>query len=65
MELQVGDKVKYTFPLNNSKTVNATIEFKGQTIIHLKSDDGIKIKVQWINFDLIEPNNEISTIFKN
>lgn len=65
MNLNVGDKVKYTFPMNVEKTINAIVHFKGETVIHLKSEEGILVKVQWKNFDFIQPANDIGVIYKN
>lgn len=60
--MNIGDKVRYTFPMSDKKSVDAIIEFLGETVIHLKSSEGYKIKVNWINFDNIQRTEIAETV---
>jgi len=54
MEFQEGDKVTYQFPLNPRKILIGTIEFLGESIIHLRAEEGYKVVVKWKDFDNIQ-----------
>lgn len=58
MEIRIGDKFKYTFPnpvSMNKRSVIGTIESILESSIILITDDKVRLKVNFKNFDNLEP----------
>ncbi|OGU34907.1 MAG: hypothetical protein A2068_02035 [Ignavibacteria bacterium GWB2_35_6b] len=57
MDLKVGDKIKYNFP-NPHNSLNKSffgiIEIIGDTHVYLRNEDGVRLKVSFKHFDLME-----------
>ena len=56
MRISRGDRVLYKFPdpKSNMKDIAGVIEFIGRETIIVKGDNGVKIKISFINFDRIQ-----------
>lgn len=71
MELNVGDKVVYNFPtpLDSQKSkFTGTVEIITDSYIYLRNEEGIRLRVSFKNFDLleiIETNHELVQASEN
>lgn len=57
MDLKVGDKIKYNFPNPHnslSKSFFGVIELISDTFVYIRSDEGVRLKVSFKHFDLME-----------
>lgn len=64
MELTVGIKVKYNYPLPDSKgnqSFLGTIEYIGESYLDIRSDKNTLLKVSYKNYDNIKLIEEISS----
>ncbi|RJP57471.1 MAG: hypothetical protein C4543_09765 [Ignavibacteriales bacterium] len=56
MEINIGDKIQYTFPnpdKASNKFVLGTVEFINEFFIVIITDEKVKIKINFKNFDKI------------
>jgi len=61
MELKIGDKVRYNFPFpKNSETISfvGAVEIIADTHIYLRNEEGVRLKISFKHFDLIEMFDE-------
>lgn len=57
MKLRIGDKIKYTFPQavnGQNKTVEAIVEYVGETFIKVRLHLDIIMNISYKNYDFIE-----------
>lgn len=65
MNIQIGDKVKYTFPnpvSMHKRSVVGLIESIQETFIVMITDDKVRLKVNFKNFENLELLKESETI---
>lgn len=71
MDIKVGDKVVYNFPnpINSqNKKFTGYIEIIADSHIYLRNDEGIRLRVSFKNFDLLEvleENKELAAASEN
>lgn len=62
MELTIGIKVKYNYPLPDSKGSQCflgTIEYIGESYLDIRSDKNTLLKVSYKNYDNIKSAEEL------
>lgn len=68
MELKIGDKIKYNFPFpKNSETTSfiGSVEIISDTHIYLRNEEGVRLKVSFKHFDLLELFDEELLVSEN
>ena len=71
MDLNVGDKVKYNFPTplySQKSKFTGTVEIITDSYIYLRNEEGIRLRISFKNFDLlevIETDNELVKASEN
>lgn len=65
MELTIGVKVKYNYPLPDSqgnKSFLGTIEYIGESYLDIRSDKNTLLKVSYKNYDNIKSFEELKPL---
>ncbi len=63
MDIVVGSKIEYLFPLpvsNNNISYIGTIEYIGESYIDIRNEQNIIIRISYKNYDRIVIYNEVS-----
>lgn len=61
MEIKIGDKILYIFPnpiVENQKSVVCIVESIDEFYVQLRTENNIKLKVTFKNFDYLQPITE-------